>query len=266
MKIVMRTALALAALCIAGAATAQTAEEAKVFDQVVRAFAKSGRAHIYQCRGPSGGYDSQDHHPEALARIARAMAAGDERRIAAGSGCRLYNDGPTEFLYGTKLIGQAARTADAVWLIGEVTESYPQATGYTFEAIVRIPMTPHPAASVPAVGTTASAVTPDARRADAEYFALYNTRSLAGTTEDGGWLSCPDAGAIDKALDAGASAPLPRRDERMEAALRAAGCRTGTRLLTGIRVRRHVPSEGTEWYAATAVVGGRPVHAVLWLH
>jgi hypothetical protein len=148
----MRTIVGLAAaFAVAASATpavAQTAREQAVFDMAVQAFGKSGRIHLYQCKGPSGRYDGEDHHDEALTGIAREMAAGDEGAVAARSGCRRYDDGPSQAYFGTKLIGQAAQSADAIWLVGEVTESHPQATGYSFEAIVRIPTTPR--AAVPA--------------------------------------------------------------------------------------------------------------------
>lgn len=147
MRTVMRLAAAFAVAAFAMPAAAQTAREQAVYDMAVQAFGKSGRIRLYQCKGPSGRYDGEDHHAEALTRIAREMADGDEEAVAARSGCRRYDDGPSQAYFGTKLIGQAAQSADAIWLVGEVTESHPQATGYTFEAIVRIPTTPRAAAA-----------------------------------------------------------------------------------------------------------------------
>lgn len=260
------------ALCTTVPASAQTARDNAAFDQAVQAFTRSGRARIYQCKGPDGKIDSQTRHFPRLVAIAREMGAGDEMAIARREGCRLANDaGPSEAFSGDGLFDMAVRTSDAAWLVGEVTESYPQATGYSFEAIVRIPMPPpaarptqdatvRPAASAPGV------ISPAAREADAVYMKREGTRTMAGSDEGGGYNVCPTADQVSEVLDAGKAAPAHLRDERMLDAMKARKCRQGDNILTGFHARRYVEAMGTYWYGGQGVENGKTVQVVVWIN
>lgn len=244
-----------------------------VFDRTVEAYATSGRAHIYQCKGPNGKYRAEDQHSAKLVRIAKEMSAGDEVAIAARSECMLYNPKPTKALSGDRLIALADKTPDAIWLVGEVTESYPGATGNTFEAIVRIPRSAPPArpgVRTQAVATTANPA--DARSgtisaaADADYMRRFRTRRMGGSDEGSGYDVCPSAAAIDAVFDTGAASAEDVRDERMMNTGKKKGCRQGNDLLTGIKARRHLEAMGTHWYAGTGVEKGRPVTVIVWMN
>jgi hypothetical protein len=279
MNRLMTIALAVAATLGAMPAAAQTDRDNAVFDQSVRAFAGSGRGRIYQCKGTTGDYVADDHHPQRLVAIAKAMAVGDERTVAARSGCRLSNDaGPSKAFSGDKLLAMATRTADAVWLVGQVSENYPQSTGYTFEAIVRIPLAQRPATAVtrtstiPASAAAASAVRPDrltnaaAAEADADYMRQAGSRRMGGSDEGSGYDVCPSAAAIDVVIDAGFATHEDIRDERIMDVGKAKGCRQGNALLTGIRARRLLTSMGTHWYAASGIEKGRPVEVLIYIN
>lgn len=241
-----------------------------VFDRTVEAYATSGRAHIYQCKGPTGEYRAEDQHSAKLVRIAKEMSAGDEVAVAARSGCMRYNPKPTRALSGDRLLALADKTPDAIWLIGEVAESYPEATGYTFEAIVRIPRTPpaQPGMRAAVMATPAKPLEGSAgaavARVDADYMRRFRTRSMGGSDEGSGYDVCPSAAAIDAVLDTGTATAEDVRDERMMEASKRKGCHQGDHLLSGIRARRHVESMGTHWYAATGIEKGRPVNVIVW--
>lgn len=277
---ILKMAIAVAAMATASQAGAQAIGERPartesdiVFDTTVEAYARSGRAHIYQCKGPAGDYRSQDHHPEKLVRIAKEMSTGDEVIVAARSGCKLYNPDPTKALSGDKLLALADKTPDAIWLVGEVVESYPQATGYTFEAIVRIPRSAPPALPGVRTQTVATAANPADGRSetisaavDADYMRRFKTRRMGGSDEGSGYDVCPSTAAIDAVFDTGAASAEDVRDERMINAGKRKGCRQGNDLLTGIRARRHVEAMGTHWYAGTGVEKGRPVTVIVWMN
>lgn len=264
-------AMMIAMLGAAMPAQAQTARDNEVFDSTVQAFAGSGRAHIYQCKGPSGDFESETHHVSALVAIAREMATGDELAVARRSGCRRTNDaGPSKAFSGETLHAMAVRTTDAVWLVGDLNESYPQATGYSFEGIVRIPMA-QPASravaaqatpTVPAAGQ--SATTPAAREADAAYMRRGGTRKMAGTDEGSGYDVCQNADQVTAVMDAGKAASADVRDERMLGLLSARKCRQGDKVLTGFHARRHVESVTTYWYGGQGMENGRPVEVIVW--
>lgn len=244
-------------------AAAQTAKDHETFKVAVKAFTKSGRARLYQCKGPDGDYYSQTHHPERLVAIAKAMSAGDEIGVAERSGCRRSNDnGPTDAFSGEKLIAQATRDAQAVWLVGEVTESYPHATGYTFEGIVRIPMPTRPAAVTAA--STIPSTDPAVAKADAEFYALRNTRTIRSTDESG-FFVCPNQAALDAALDASRRLSAPQRDLRTADILTKNGCREGKGTITGIRVTRMVEGTDVTWHGSSAVAAGKRQPIVFWL-
>lgn len=267
------SAMLISMTCAIMPAQAQTAQDNAVFDRSVQAFSRSGRAHIYQCKGPDGQFDRETHHVSDLIRIAREMAAGDEMGVARRRGCRQSNEGgPSSAFSGNELFALAARTTDAVWLIGEVTESYPQSTGYSFEAIVRIPMTPAPAKAAtstparPASAPAPGAITPAAREADAIYMKRDGTRKMAGSDEGSGYNVCPTADQVTAVIDAGAAAPADVRDERMLNAMTARRCRQGNHLLTGFHARRYVESMGTYWYGGQGVENGKPVQVIVWIN
>jgi len=259
------TAMTIAALGCAMPAKAQTARDNEVFDSTVQAFAGSGRAHIYQCKGPSGKFESETHHGPALVGIARELAAGAAVAVARRSGCQRSNDaGPSKAFSGETLHAVAVRTADAVWLIGDLNESYPQATGYSFEGIVRIPMTRPATSAAPAAGP--SVTTPAAREADAVYMKRDGTRKMAGSDEGSGYNVCQTADQVTAVIDAGTVAPEDVRDERMLDIMAARKCRQGNKVLTGFHARRYVESMGTYWYGGQGVEDGRTVQVIVWIN
>lgn len=270
MAVVAMTAASYAGAQAIGDRPARSQDDL-VFDKTVEAYATSGRAHIYQCKGPSGKYHPDDQHSAKLVRIAKEMSAGDEVAVAARSGCKRFNPKPTKALSGDRLLALADKTPDAIWLVGEVVESYPEATGYTFEAIVRIPRSVPPSQPGIRTSVTTAAVKPaDGRDAtistavDADYMRRFRTRRMGGSDEGSGYDVCPSAAVIDTVFDTGVAAPEDVRDERMMNAGKRKGCRQGNDLLTGIKARRHVESLGTHWYAATGVEKGRPVNVIVW--
>lgn len=270
MKRVTTNLILIAAVGMGTPAAAQTANENAVFAKAVTASAKSGRAHIYQCKGASGAFDQDDHHPTELARIAKEMANGDEIVVAKRFGCRRSNDaGPSDAFSGGNLLAIGPRTTDAIWLVGEVSENYPQSTGYTFEAIVRIPIAPSAAAAAPAskiVKSGSSVMLAAASEADASYMKKVGSRKMAGSDEGSGYDVCPSEGAVTVVLDAGGVAPQDIRGERMEELMHTKKCVQGDHLLTGIKARRYVSSMGTYWYGAKGIENGHPVDVIVWVN
>lgn len=107
-------------------------------------------------------------------------------------------------------------------------------------------------------------------RAAAEASRHYEKRDgshrMAGTDEGGGYDVCPSAAAVTSIIDAGTVAPADVQDERMEEAKATLHCRQGSRLLTNIKVRRYVQTDGTAWYGGTGTEAGKLVNVLVWMN
>ncbi|MGT2513854.1 hypothetical protein ACVOMT_05985 [Sphingomonas panni] len=238
-------------------AVAQNGSADETFARAVKAFTKSGRARIYDCSPKKAGLDEADRQTGRLVAIAKRMSTGSEKQVAASSNCELVSTTkPSDIFHGIKFTTQAIQDSGAMWLVGDVVESYPQATGYTFEAIVRIPTTPQPA--------NQSVASPPANSDDAKFFEVQGTRTIS-SSEESGFFVCPSDAASANVMAAAKRLSPSKRDSETAGMLMKAGCREGRGTITGIKVAKLLKGEDVTWHHSSANFRGKAQSIVFWL-
>jgi len=100
------------------------------------------RVGAYECLGASSGADkAREYDPFRLRRalVLLSRAARAEASVARSIGCEPMHSATSE-IFIVKRLGDPIRTKDAEWVVAKVTLSEPGATGYDFDAVVRLPL------------------------------------------------------------------------------------------------------------------------------
>lgn len=247
----MRYLLVGAMLCLSGAAVAQTNFDLR-FDE---AFANKS-LRVYQCPGASSDFGASKRNlPLLLSATKKLAAGGDAAEIATAksAGCTPIKYGKPGLLSWEEKLSGPEKGATSEWLTAVVTESAPGATGYTFDAVIRLPLStrlPTPQAA--------------AARADADFMKTYGERILSGGNEQGGYFLCPSIEAANMALASLAEFPESERDDQADFRTEQVGCKSGQAPVYNVRAFRRIGVTQTHWYVGTGTLRGKPVSLLFW--
>ena len=134
----MRLIILGVAIALPLAANAQESMEGR-FE---RAF-EAGSLRAYQCPGYSSAYGGQVRNLPLLAATSRKLAvagAEKERATAKTLGCERYSASRSSVLAWEERLSVFTRGRDAEWLVASITDVSPGATGYTFDAVIKLPL------------------------------------------------------------------------------------------------------------------------------
>lgn len=103
----------------------------------------SASLRAYECPGAGSGADRS--RARDVLRLRRALvslskAGGAEASVARSTGCEPMHS-LTSTIFIVERLGAPIHTKDAEWIVAKITLSEPGATGYDFDAVVRLPLT-----------------------------------------------------------------------------------------------------------------------------
>lgn len=100
------------------------------------------RLRVYECPGASSGADKSrggDLLKLRRALVALSGAGGAEASVARSIGCEPMQSA-TSTIFIIERLSAPIRTKDAEWMVAKITLSEPGATGYSFDAVIRLPL------------------------------------------------------------------------------------------------------------------------------
>lgn len=118
---------------------------AQVSDMPEGEIVPPGVGRAYACPGARGGVGTArmlDMPALRRALVSLAGAGTTETRVARRLGCMAMHS-RTSSLFIRKPLSHPIHARGAIWLVAEVTLSEPGATGYDFDAVLRLPEPHH---------------------------------------------------------------------------------------------------------------------------
>lgn len=248
------------ALMFPSTVAAQTMKTA-VFKQMVDVGTKNNAARIYEC-GRQSDRGAASQSSRLVERLAKMATARNEAVTAKQLGCTLMSTSKATSWAGYEPRSAGIQTPNAVWVAGDFAMLDPYATGYNFLGIMRVPANVLKGTASATHGVTARVN----EAVDRDFFKRLQSRSIAGDLEEGGYLVCPTAKALDASFDKAMSIARGFVDNTLMSALRANSCRVGKTKLTSIKAYRFVDSPDVQYFATKGIEGGKPVTAMVWFY